>query len=114
MNAFFVRGAMVIREWCHRNFLLAQFTADASHATSGEGNWLSFFSASRSAPAPMIQRPTIITTAGTGTEAAMGAKRVKPSIVRVIRVIRLQHRHWAGKSRFQDDPLFDRSRTAAR
>jgi hypothetical protein len=114
MNAFFVRGGMVIREWCHRNFHSAQFAADASHATSGEGNWFSFFSASRSAPAPMIQRPTIITTADTGTEAAMGVKKVKPSIVRVIRVIRLQHRRWAGKSRFQDDPLFDRSRTAAR
>jgi hypothetical protein len=114
MNAFFVRGAMVIREWCHRNFQSAQFTADASHATSLERNWLSFFSASRSAPAPMIQRPTIVTTADTGTEAAMGAKRAKPSIVRVIRVIRLQHRHWAGKSRFQDDLLFDPSRTPAR
>jgi hypothetical protein len=114
MKAFFVRGAMVIRDWCHRNFQSAKFTGDASHATFGEGNWFSFCSASRSAPAPTIQRPPIITTADTGTEAAMGGKRVKPSIVRVIRIIRLQHRHWAGKSRFQDDPLFDRSRTAAR
>jgi len=112
MNAFFVRSSMVIREWCRRNFQSAQLTADASHATCDEGHGFSFFSPSHSAPA--IQRPTTATTADTGTEAAMGAKRVKPSIVRVIRIIRLQHRHWAGKSRFQDAMLFDRSRTAAR
>jgi hypothetical protein len=112
MNAFLARGAMVIQDWCHRNFQSAEYGADASHATSGKGNWFSFFSASHSAPAPMIQRPTIITNANTGTGAAMDANRVKPSIVRVIRVIRVRRRPWAGRSRFLDDPFFDRSRSA--
>ena len=62
----------------------------------------------------MIQTPTRVTTAGTGMGAAMGMNKAKPSIVRVIRVIRLQHRHWVGKARFQTDPLFDRSRSVAR
>jgi hypothetical protein len=102
MNAFLARGAMVIQDWCHRNFHSAEYGAASSHATSGKGNWFCFFSASRSAPVPMIQRPTIIITANTATGAAMDVNRVKPSIVRVVRVRR---RRWAGKSRFPGEPI---------
>jgi hypothetical protein len=109
MNAFFARGVRAIRDWGQQIFQGA-----SGAANSGQGSWFSFFSASRSVPAPMIQRLATVITVDTGTEAATGAKRVKPSIVRVMRVIRLQHRHWAGESRFQRDPLFVRPRTAVR
>jgi hypothetical protein len=97
MNAFFARGATAIRDWCHRNVQPAKYGADASQAASGKGNWSCFFSAARflTVPAPMIQRPTIPSTANTGT--GMDATKAKPSIVRIIRVRR---RRPAGESRF--------------
>jgi hypothetical protein len=86
MNAFFARGATAFRNWCHRNFQSAEYSTDASHAALGKGDWSRFFSAARflTAPAPMIQRPTIHSTANTGT----GTTKARPSIVRIIRVRR--------------------------
>jgi hypothetical protein len=99
MNTFFARGASAIRNWCHRNFPSSECSADASQAASGKGNRSCFFSGAHSAPAPRIQRPTIPSTANTGTGAAVGASKAKPSIVRIIRV-RRRRRRPAGESRF--------------
>jgi hypothetical protein len=97
MNVLFSGGATTIRDWCHRNLQSAVYRADASRAASGKGNWSLFFSGARSltSPALTIQRPTIRRTVDTGTVAAMGATKAKPSIVWIIRV-----RRRAGESRF--------------
>ncbi len=101
MKAFFARGVTAIRDWWKRNFQFATDGSGAGQGASGEGNWSSFFSAARSAPAPMIpgQGRTIVNT---GTETDMGANKSKPSIVRVIRVIRVRRRRPrpAGEARF--------------
>jgi hypothetical protein len=47
----------------------------------------------------MIPQQTIPGIVNTGTEAAMGASKAKPSIVRIIRV-RRRRRRPAGESRF--------------
>ena len=97
MNAFFARGVTAMRDWWHRNFQSAHYSAVASQAASGKGNWSCSFSAAHSAPAPMIPRPTVPGIVNTGTAAAMGASKAKPSIVRIIRVRR---RRPAGEARF--------------
>jgi hypothetical protein len=99
MNAFFAHRVTAIRDWCHRTFQTTECSADASQAASGKGNWSCFFSAAHSAPAPMIQRPTILNTTNIGTGADMDANKWKPSIVRIIRV-RRRRRRPAGESRF--------------
>jgi hypothetical protein len=104
MNAFFARGASAIRDWCRRHFQSTEFPAAASQTALAKGSWFSFLSAARflTPPAPKIQRPTIRAIANTATEAAMDANKVKPSIVRVIRVIRVRGRcpRPVGESRF--------------
>ena len=101
MKAFFARGVMAIRDWWKRNFQLTTDSNRAGQVASGKGNWFSFFSAARSAPAPMIPRQTIRIT-NIGTEPDMGANKSRPSIVRVIRTIRVRRRrpHPAGEPRF--------------
>ena len=101
MNAFFARGVTAIRDWWQRNFQLATDSAGAGQGASGKGNWFSFFSAARSAPAPMIPGPTTRIT-NIGTETDLGANKSRPSIVRVIRTIRVRRRRPrpAGESRF--------------
>jgi hypothetical protein len=112
MNAFFARGVTAIRDWWQGNFQLATGSANAGQAASGRRNWFSFFSAARSVPAPMIPRQTIrtITSIGTGTD--MGANKSRPSIVRVIRTIRVRRRRPRppGESRFLGQ--FDGRKTA--
>lgn len=104
MKAFFARGVMAIRDWWQRNFQLAIDSARAGQTASGKGNWFSFFSAGRSAPASMIPRQTIRIT-NIGTETDMGASKSRPSIVRVIRIIRVRRRRPgpAGESRFLNE-----------
>jgi hypothetical protein len=101
MNAFFARSVRAIRDWWQRNFQLAADSASAGQAASGRGNWFSFFSAARSVPAPTIPRPAIRIT-NIGTETDVGANKSKPSIVRVIRTIRVRRRRprQAGEPRF--------------
>jgi hypothetical protein len=100
MNAFFARGASAIRDWCYRNFQSTEFRTAAGQTALAKRSWFSFLSAARflPPPVPMIQRRTIRAIANTGTGAAMDANKVKPSIVRVIRVIRV--RRPVGESRF--------------
>jgi len=112
MKAFFVRGVTAIRDWWQRNFQLAADSAGAGQAAAERGSWFSFFSAARSAPAQMIPRPTIRTITNIGTETDMGANKSRPSIVRVIRTIRVRRRRPrpAGESRFLGQ--FDGRKTA--
>jgi hypothetical protein len=92
MKAFFARSVTAILGWWQRSFQLTAGSAGAGQGGVGKGNWLSFFSAARSAPAPMIPRQAIRTITDTGTEMDMGANKSKPSIVRVIRIIRVRRR----------------------
>jgi hypothetical protein len=104
MKAFFARGVMAIQDWWQGNFQLATDSTGAGQAASGKGNWFSSFSAARSAPAPMIPRPTIRIT-NIGTETDTGANKSRPSIVRIIRTIRVRRRRPrpTGESRFLNE-----------
>ena len=97
MNAFFARRVTAMRDWWHRNLQSVHYGAVISQAASEKGNWSCFFSAAHSAPAPMIPRTTVAGIVNTGTGAAMGVSKAKPSIVRVIRI---RHRRPAGEVRF--------------
>jgi hypothetical protein len=97
MNVFFACVA-TIRSWWQWNFRTTEYEVAAT--AFGRKNLSRFSSAVPSAPALMIQPLTNRTTADTGTGAALDANKSKPSIVRVIRTIRVRRRRPAGETRF--------------